>query len=937
MCRKWGSPEEYSRSRLFEWAAKNKVDAFGIGSPWTAKNLEDTRKNEHDDLDLYYAGRKDMETLMDKPGIAKMLEEVNRDGNGTFYYLDNETPKSHFGHLWYVGFVEVVPSWHDYDQDFICWYSDYDNGKARRNKLTGDYHKRRTYCEVIKEQRDHGALAIWAHPTSWWTEDGKNKGPFVTNIATEMIPQLMRDGYLDGMTVMGYDAYHEDYENLWFALLDLGYRVPGFAELDISPAHNIETDDTMLLNWIPNPKRPLTLDYMKQEFRAAHHTMSSGPRLYMKVDGQLQGAELETGKGKIHTVEVFAWPQESEKELSRVQLLGRKGEIIAEKKHFKGGRIVWQVEGDAHGGYLVARVFGQKDGDYNEKPQQQVFQCALTNPVWLRTDLFRAPAPIPAPDPMTIREIRELEDFLLKGEFRFDKRVTKELCPGNVPVWAFQIDKVRQALERTAERRHDYYFNTTVPVKPAIGNSFIDEPVTTNELPDASAWENDVPTVFWDGHDDVAEAFSSAWQMVGSKLHSPEKNTNFKRNFVYTPFGESVFVWGSCFITMYGKYAANIFPFIEQLDNFYAVQEPDGFIPRQLGIYDGRSQFAKSDLSSVGGVIFSWAEMEWFKYSGDISRLRKVYPVLLAYHRWCAKYRTWKDGTYFSSGWGCGMDNIPRIDIPNYRAAYDHGHLSYVDCTLQQIFDAKNLISMSKALDINPEQDLVDEIGRLTAIANTKMWDEQAGIYKDLVRDGSRAECEHIGGFWSLLAGIADVQQIGKMIQSLNDKQRFAAPCGTRSLSKSSVGYNSDGGNYWQGGVWPITDYMIVKGLDAVGREDVAYQLARRQVEAFAKVYSETGTIWECYDPERVASGKLYGSPVRKNFVGFSGVSPIAMLLEDVFGIHVEGGELKSVNPRLTDHYGIRNLTLPNGRKIDIEVMARKSEDKKPEIRIHEH
>ena len=95
---------------------------------------------------------------------------------------------------------------------------------------------------------------------------------------------------------------------------------------------------------------------------------------------------------------------------------------------------------------------GENDADFAEKRQQLVKHCALTNPVWLRTDAFRAPKPIPAPDPLTIREVRELEDFLLKGEFRFDPRVKKELEPGMVPVWAFQIDKVRAALERAAAR-----------------------------------------------------------------------------------------------------------------------------------------------------------------------------------------------------------------------------------------------------------------------------------------------------------------------------------------------------------------------------------------------------------------------------------------------------------------------------------------------------
>lgn len=463
-------------------------------------------------------------------------------------------------------------------------------------------------------------------------------------------------------------------------------------------------------------------------------------------------------------------------------------------------------------------------------------------------------------------------------------------------------------------------FDTTVPILSPGDNVFVNEPVTTNALPEASAWERDVPVVFWDGHDEVAAMFAAAWKMVGAKLHRPEPNTNFKRNFVYTPFGKSVFVWGSCFIAQYGEYAAHVFPFIEQLDNFYSVQGLDGFIPRQLGIYDGVSQFATGDLSSVGGVIFAWTELEHYRRTGDANRLSKVYPVLLAHHRWYRTNRTWKDGTYFSSGWGCGMDNIPRSDEPGFNPAFMHGHLSYVDVTLQQVFDAKNLQAIAKALRQPEARDLQDEITNLTAIANAQMWNQETGLYHDLDRRGQRTACAHIGGFWSLLAGVADRRKVQAMVRALEDPERFAAPCGTRSLSKSAKGYQPDGGNYWQGGVWAITDYVIAKGLDAVGESDAAHRLALRQVEAFARVFRETGTIWESYDPETFAPGKCYGETVRRDFVGFSGVTPISLLLEDVFGITVERDAVE-VRPRMKKgHYGIRNLTLPSGRRVNVEV-----------------
>lgn len=485
--------------------------------------------------------------------------------------------------------------------------------------------------------------------------------------------------------------------------------------------------------------------------------------------------------------------------------------------------------------------------------------------------------------------------------------------------------------------RRAYYFDTSWRKGEPVANVFATESVTADPLPDAAAWTTRVPRVVWDGHDDVVRAHAAAWKMVGGKLHRPEPNTPFRRNFVYTPFGNSVFVWGSCFITMYGAYASNVFPFIGQLDNFYAAQRRDGFIPRQLGIYDGRSQFAPEDLSSVGGNIFAWAEWEWYCRTRDRRRLEKAYPVLLAYHEWMRTHRTWKDGTYFSSGWGCGMDNIPRVDADRYSPEFHHGYLSWVDVTLQQLFNACLLDAIRDVLRLPEDAALRHEIAELKRIVNEKMWDESDGLYHDLDRDGKRVPCRHIGGFWALLVpDLVTPERRARLIANLENPELFAAPCGTRSLAKGEKGYDPDGGNYWRGGVWCITDWMIVRGLSRSGDPlslAAAHRLARRQVEAVAKVYADTGTIWESYDPERVAPGKLYGQPVRRDFVGFSGVTPIAMLVRDVLGLEIKNGEIVWT-VRLLERHGVENLTLPNGEVVSLICAARKTADETPVIEV---
>lgn len=485
---------------------------------------------------------------------------------------------------------------------------------------------------------------------------------------------------------------------------------------------------------------------------------------------------------------------------------------------------------------------------------------------------------------------------------------------------------------REGETRDGYYFDTSVFEPLTRENAFIGEAVSVKALPSAADWVEKTPRVIWEGHASVEDAFSSAWTMVGEKIRHPAAGTNFKRDFVYTPFGKSVFVWGSCFITMFGEYAANVFPFIEQLDNFYASQAKDGFIPRQLGIFDGRSQFAPSDLSSVGGNLFSWAELEWSRFSGDCSRLKRVYPVLLAYHRWLRENRTWKDGTYFSSGWGCGMDNIPRLDETRYNPAFHHGFLSWVDVTMQQVFDARNLLEIANRCGLPRAAELEEEIAALTRIANERMWDEELGLYCDLDRDGRRVRVRHIGGFWALLAGVAPPDRARRLAETMAS-DAFAAPCGTRSLAKGEKGYEPDGGNYWRGGVWCITDWMCVRGLAAAGLSDSAHALARRQVEAVASVFESTGTIWESYDPEGLAAGKVYGQSVRSDFVGFSGVTPIAMLLRDVFGLEITPERI-TWKIRLLERHGVENLTLPDGNVVSLICEARISAVEKPVVHV---
>jgi hypothetical protein len=55
---------------------------------------------------------------------------------------------------------------------------------------------------------------------------------YVTNVAVNLSFGLLSGKIWDGVVAMGYDHDHYFYQNLWFNILNLGYRMPGFSELD---------------------------------------------------------------------------------------------------------------------------------------------------------------------------------------------------------------------------------------------------------------------------------------------------------------------------------------------------------------------------------------------------------------------------------------------------------------------------------------------------------------------------------------------------------------------------------------------------------------------------------------------------------------------------------------------------------------------------------
>jgi hypothetical protein len=370
-------PQNYEN--LVRWAAERQLDALGVGSPFVPESLHDYTRFEDKERDLYYSGSVVPESVKHAAAVAEMMAELNRLSAGTTcFYLDNETPKARYGHMWWVGWHHDFPEWHDYDQPFDRWMArvqppGYDGPEPMP-------YERRPYMQIVAAQRQHGALGIWAHPTSWWRTP---KGAFMTNIASEMPAHLVAEGFIDGLVIMGYDAYRPSYLSLWFHLLDLGYPVPGLAETDIGlSTKKIWNHDPLFLTWIPAGSGTLDTKILTDALRRREIVVSSGPVLDLQVDEKPIGDVAETGPDRSHTVVLRVQAGEGAQPLGRIELLGRGGQRLWSLDDPEPGCYTLTVPGSDAAGYLIAQAFGC--GDLPEqKAAREIKRFAITNPVYL--------------------------------------------------------------------------------------------------------------------------------------------------------------------------------------------------------------------------------------------------------------------------------------------------------------------------------------------------------------------------------------------------------------------------------------------------------------------------------------------------------------------------------------------------------------------------
>lgn len=437
------------------------------------------------------------------------------------------------------------------------------------------------------------------------------------------------------------------------------------------------------------------------------------------------------------------------------------------------------------------------------------------------------------------------------------------------------------------------------------------------DIPDFAEVRPLLPNPVLPQHSNWIELYWWTWRKTWQHLRLPPAGSRLIAPHVSAASNQNLFMWDTAFVSQFALYARRAFPAMGGLENFYARQHNDGFICRELAANSGDDLFYPFDPSGAGANVLAWAEWRYFRQTGDEERLQKVFWPLVAHHRWQRQNRTWQNGLYWATGMSSGMDNQPRVPDSNDH----HRHWSWVDATMQASLSCMVLEQIATLLN---ESDLALEMSqervRLQQTANDLMWQEATQFYHDVDAYGRFSSVKSIGAYWALLdKEMTPPKRQASFVQHLRDSWSFNLPHRVPSQSADSEGYNAETGNYWRGAVWPATNFMVLKGLEASALYSLAHAIAVNHLTQVSAVFQQTQTVWENYAPETAAPG----NPAKPDFIGTSGLSAIAILLEDVIGIHVDWPQRRVTWERRLDAnepYGVQNL--PVGMTGTINLMG---------------
>ncbi|MFO8017547.1 MAG: trehalase family glycosidase [Promethearchaeia archaeon] len=432
--------------------------------------------------------------------------------------------------------------------------------------------------------------------------------------------------------------------------------------------------------------------------------------------------------------------------------------------------------------------------------------------------------------------------------------------------------------------------------KGEFNKSLIPKPIFPNQ---------DFVDLYW-------KAWELAWKQVLTNEDAPQSP------YIDEALNEDIiWIWDTCFMALYCRYAFRLFPSAESLNNFYYPLHEGVKSPLKIQHVDNPP-------------LFAWVEYENFKLTADLDRLnwllveKRFLQKHFNYIENCKRYHLKKAGRVctfarkrkFGFQWrgiASGMDNTPRGRNKTRK-------MLWFDLLAQQGLSARYIMKIANVLrNKSIYRKYKKKYQKIKELLNQYYWNESDGIYYDIYRKTpeKQIKVKTPATYWPMLAEICSQKQAEKLAKKIKDPTCFGGIPPWPSVSRDDKDFNPEG-QYWRGGVWLPMAYMGTKALETYGffkmANRAAVDLLTHMVETYKKY--EPHTIWEVYSPTETkpATYKKNKKVFRPEFCGWSALGPISLFIENILGIYEINAHKKYIKWNLyqKERHGLKNLQFGN-------------------------
>jgi len=334
-----------------------------------------------------------------------------------------------------------------------------------------------------------------------------------------------------------------------------------------------------------------------------------------------------------------------------------------------------------------------------------------------------------------------------------------------------------------------------------------------------------------------------------------------------------------------------------QLLNNLAAQRPDGFLPGAIWMRDEQPRFSGDPALRVGlfdgetenghPPVWPVAVQEYADLTGSTDLIAQCYEPLIRQIDWFEKNRKAEPtGFYYTDilthSWESGVDEGVRFDD------VATGPLACVDATAHVYGIYEHAGKWSEILGKDPTP-FTEKAGELRTFMQQELFDEETGFFHDIWSVG-RLEQRPLAfeGMFPMVVGAATEEQARRVIEeNLLEPTRFFAKHPIASVAVSDPKFEL---RMWRGPTWNSMTYWAARGCLRYGRADAARKLSEAALDASARQFERTGTIWEFYHPQGGRPEDLqrkpqtrYNTPCR-DYLGHNPLIALARLWEATGG-----------------------------------------------------